>query len=116
MDSFSLGAPSPFGRALIRAPDHLISVLFEHSIGPLQSDGEILAGVPILRGSGRSFEEEQVDVQRPGGQDIVDFMYRCRPRQELDRLLGVPEGRPRGVVFSYRPTQVFQDIVEKSCP
>ena len=97
MDSFTLGAPSPFGRALIRAPDHLISVLFEHSIGPLQSDSEILAGVlldPILRGSGRSFEEEQVDVQRPGGQDIVDFMYRCRPRQELDRLLGVPEGRP----------------------
>ena len=36
-----------------------------------------------------------MDVQRPGGQDIVDFMYRCRPRLELDRLLGVPEERPQ---------------------
>ena len=73
MDLFTLGAPSPFGRALIRAPDHLISALFEHSTGPLQSDGEILAGVlldPILRRSGRSFEEEQVDVQRPGGGEM----------------------------------------------
>ena len=35
-------------------------------------------------------------------------------RQELDRLLGVPEGRPRGVVLSYRPTKVFQSLVEKA--
>ncbi|CAE7347611.1 hypothetical protein AK812_SmicGene43291 [Symbiodinium microadriaticum] len=61
----SIGAPSPFGRALIRAPDHLISVLLST---PLQSDGEILAGVLL--------------------EDIVDFMYRCRAFQELDRLLG----------------------------
>ena len=55
-----------------------------------------------------------MDVQRPGSQDIVDFMYRCRAFQELDRLLGVPERRVRGVVLSYRPTKLFQDIVEKA--
>ena len=69
-----------------------------------------MAGVlldPILRGSGRSFEEEQVDVERSGGQAIVDFTCRCRPRQDLDRLLGVPEEKPRGVVLSYRPEKAL---------
>ncbi|CAE7028292.1 MKK3 [Symbiodinium sp. CCMP2456] len=58
--------------------------------GPLQSDGEILAGVlldPILRGSGRSFEEEQVDVERPGARQLST---------------------------SHGPLQVFQAIVEKA--
>ena len=44
----------------------------------------------------------------------VVFTCRCRPRQDLDRLLGVPEEKPRGVVLSYRPTKVFQAIVEKA--
>ena len=68
--------PFPFREDAREAPD-LQSALFAHSIGPLQSDGEILAGVlldPIIRGSGRSFEDEQVDVTRAGGQAIVDFL------------------------------------------
>ena len=46
----------------------------------------------------------------------MDFIGRGRPRPELDLVLGlgVPGCKPRPVVMSYRPTKVFQVLMERA--
>ena len=117
MDSFSLGAPSPFGRALIRAPDHLISVLSEHS-----SCSQTVKSWQEFSWT-RSYEGRAAPLRRNkwmynvlGVRTSWTSCADAGPDRSLVACSGSQKGGPVGWSSPISPLRFFRTLWKKPCP